>query len=260
MAEHAKESITAMRRSHDEMVEWVVHLAPDALETQSGASEWTVADVLSHLGSAAEIGRSTLLAGQADPDGAQPVWDRWNAMSPAEKAGNFLAAEGRLVEAYEALDDDELANKKVDVGFLPAPVDVSFLAGMRLNEVALHRWDVAVPFDSRATVADYLVPIVLVRLPLFAGFFAQSIGKTGRVALDTTDPSRHYLLDLREDGTTLTETDASDATDAGTQITLPAEALLRLTAGRLAPDHTPAGVETAGDLTLDDLRRVFPGY
>ncbi len=31
-------------------------------------------------------------------------------------------------------------------------------------------------------------------------------------------------------------------------------------AGRLSPEHTPAAVEVTGNVTLDDLRRVFPGY
>jgi hypothetical protein len=41
---------------------------------------------------------------------------------------------------------------------------------------------------------------------------------------------------------------------------MPAEALVRLTAGRLSPERTPAGVTSEGALTVDDLRSVFPGY
>jgi hypothetical protein len=36
--------------------------------------------------------------------------------------------------------------------------------------------------------------------------------------------------------------------------------VLRLIGGRLSPAHTPPGVEVIGDVTLDDLRAVFPGY
>jgi len=36
--------------------------------------------------------------------------------------------------------------------------------------------------------------------------------------------------------------------------------VLRLIGGRLAPAHTPAGVEVIGDVSLDELRAVFPGY
>ena len=41
---------------------------------------------------------------------------------------------------------------------------------------------------------------------------------------------------------------------------LPAESWLRLITGRLSPEHTPAGVEIDGPLSLDDLRKVFPGF
>jgi uncharacterized protein (TIGR03083 family) len=257
MAEDARKAIGAMRRSHNEMVKWVEDLPPDELRAPSGASKWSVAQVLSHLGSTAEIGRNTLIAGEGDPDASPAIWDRWNSMSPAEQAANFVESEGRLVDAYEALSDDDLANKKVDVKFLPMPIDIAFLAGMRLSEVGLHRWDVAVAFDPHATVREYLVPFLLDRLPVFAGFFAQPIGKTGRVAIVTTDPVRSYVLEQRDDGATLQE---AEADDAGTRLALPAEALLRLTAGRLAPEHTPATVQAVGDMSLDDLRRVFPGY
>jgi hypothetical protein len=35
---------------------------------------------------------------------------------------------------------------------------------------------------------------------------------------------------------------------------------VRLIYGRLGPGHTPAGVEVTGNITLDDLRAVFPGF
>ena len=41
---------------------------------------------------------------------------------------------------------------------------------------------------------------------------------------------------------------------------IPAESWLRLVAGRLAPEHTPAGVSATGAVTLDQLRQIFPGF
>ena len=40
----------------------------------------------------------------------------------------------------------------------------------------------------------------------------------------------------------------------------PLEAAIRLLAGRLATRYIPDNVEVTGNVTLDDLRRVFPGY
>jgi uncharacterized protein (TIGR03083 family) len=239
------------------MVGFVQRLEPDQLEMRSGASEWTVAQVVSHLGSGAAIGLSTLTAGKADMGAAPDVWDRWNAMSAVEQAANFATAEEALVEAFESLDDEVLATKKVDLGFLAAPVDVAFLVGMRLSEVGLHRWDVEVAFDPAAGVTDYIVPFVLDGLPVFASFFGKPMGFSGQIAIETIDPSREYLLELKDAGVTLSE---ASHVSPETHLRLPAEAFLRLTSGRLGPHHTPASVTVEGDLSLDDLRRVFPGY
>ena len=61
-------------------------------------------------------------------------------MSPREMADGFVAADRALVEAYEALDDAQLADTRVDLGFLPEPLDIAGLVGMRLGEHALHAW------------------------------------------------------------------------------------------------------------------------
>ncbi len=39
-----------------------------------------------------------------------------------------------------------------------------------------------------------------------------------------------------------------------------ADAVARLMSGRLTTAHTPATVTVSGNLSLEDLRRVFPGY
>ncbi len=259
MAESARDAIKAFRRSHDETAHQVAGFGPDQLRAGSGAAEWTVAQVLSHLGSSSEIALDTLTARAANREGNQAVWDRWNAMAPAQQAAGFVASEERLVEALEALTDEELTGLRLDLGFLPWPVDIGMFTEMRLSEVTLHRWDVDVAFDPQAGLAPYLVPFVLGRLPMFAGFSSKPIGKTGLVAIQTSDPARSYLLELRDDGCSLTELGAP-AAGAGTAARMPAEAFIRLTAGRLAPEHTPDGVTVDGPLSLDDLRKVFPGY
>ena len=41
---------------------------------------------------------------------------------------------------------------------------------------------------------------------------------------------------------------------------IPAEAFVRLTAGRLVPERTPDGVTVDGVISLDELRKAFSGY
>ena len=40
----------------------------------------------------------------------------------------------------------------------------------------------------------------------------------------------------------------------------PLEAAVRLLSGRLKPEFTADGVGVTGNVTLDELRKVFPGY
>lgn len=226
------------------------------MQQQSGCSEWTVADVLSHLGSASEISLGTVQSGKADMAAAPAIWDRWNAMSPGEKASNFITASTGFVQALEALTDEDLETKRLDLGFLPAPIDLTFFAGMRLLEIGLHKWDVDVAFDTAATVDGHTIPHVLDVLPSFAGYFAKPAGTSGVVGMTLTDPSRSFTFRAAADSAQLEQ---GPAADAGTSAAMPAEAFVRLIAGRLAPEHTPPSVRVDGDLSLDDLRGIFPG-
>ena len=57
--------ISALRHSHDRLRASVQSLGPDQLAQRSYPSEWTIAQVLSHLGSQAEIFGLILAAGLA---------------------------------------------------------------------------------------------------------------------------------------------------------------------------------------------------
>jgi hypothetical protein len=72
----------------------------------------------------------------------------------------------------------------------------------------------------------------------------------------TTAPERSFGLGVR-DAVALVE---SPARPDGV-LTAPAEWWLRLVTGRHTPAHTPDSVTLDSDtITLDDLRRVFPGF
>ena len=131
-------------------------------------------------------------------DAAKAIWARWNSMTPNEQAKEFAAASRRLSDALEALTDEQLADHRIDMGFLPAPVNVHFYTSMRLGEVGLHGWDVHVPFDGAATVPADMVPYVLDQLPMFAGFFGKPADRTEELSVKTTTPDREYRLGLRK--------------------------------------------------------------
>ena len=73
--------------------------------------------------------------------------------------------------------------------------------------------------------------------------------------MTTSAPERHYELELGDNVDLRAPSRPSTAGD----LVLPAEALLRLAAGRLAPGRE-GGASITGALTLDELRAAFPGY
>ncbi len=262
MTSTADAGIDALRSTHDGLVAVVRDLSDEQLVAPSGATEWTVAQVLSHLGSGAEISAATLRnavdgAGRL-PDGFnQGVWDRWNAMSPRHQADGFVVADAALLADVEALTAEQRETLQVDLGFLPAPVPFATYAGMRLSEAAAHSWDVRVAYDDDAVI-DEPTARVLVRLfgcPM--GFLLGFTAKADAVA----EPAVVDLVGLDHD---LSIGDAVALVPAGgvTTATLEggADAVARLLTGRLTAAHTPASVVVSGNVSLEDLRRVFPGY
>jgi uncharacterized protein (TIGR03083 family) len=259
----ADQVIAALRSGYDDLAAYAAALTEEDLTAPSGASEWTVSQVLSHLGSGAEISRATVERARtragSPPDGFnQGVWARWDAMGPIAHRDAFIAANGELIELYESLTADERRDLRIDLGFLPAPVSVGEAGRMRLNEFALHTWDAKVGADPAATVPAEAVPLLFDAMAGLLGWVAKPDtlgGKSATLAVVTTDPAREFGLELGEKVALTDKPAAPDGT-----LRLPGEAWLRLTTGRLGPEHTPAGVEIDGPLSLDDLRRVFPGF
>lgn len=263
MTSLADQVIAALRSGHDDLAAYAAELTEKDLTAPSGASEWDVAHVLSHLGSGAEISQSGLEraltgAGSA-PDGFnQGVWARWDAMGPVEQRDAFLAANSALVERYESLDEAARRDLRIDLGFLPAPVSLGEAARLRLNEFALHSWDARVGADPTATVAADAVPLLLDGLLVLLGWIAKPDALGGRqavLAVELSDPERSFGLDLGEK-VAIVDTPA----EPDGVLRLPAEAWLRLITGRLSPAVTPAGAAADGPISVDDLRKVFPGF
>ena len=262
MTSLADRTIAALRANHDELAALVVTLSADQLVGPSGASEWTVAQVLSHLGSGAEIGLAgyqSAIAGTPSPppDFNQTVWDRWNALSPQEQADGFIKHNASLVAELEALTTEQRETLKIELGFLPFPLPVASLMGMRLNEAAQHGWDVEVGLDPAATIPATSAALLADH---FAGGLNFLLGFTGKA--DALPQAT--VVGIGDSGFTLSIGDGVSLAAAGAATTATftgsVEAAIRLIGGRLTPKYTPAGVEVTGNVTLDDLRRVFPGF
>jgi uncharacterized protein (TIGR03083 family) len=256
--------IAALRSGFDSLAEQVAGFSDDDLARPSGASEWDISQVLSHLGSGAEISRAALQAtldGKPNPgpDFNRSVWDRWDAMTRRERADGFAEANQDSLALLESLDDSTRDTLRIDMGFLPAPVDLATAARMRLNEFTLHSWDIRVSSDEHATLPADATAALLHGEPSLIAWVGKTDPLNGRqfvVTVTTTEPASVFALRLQ--APVSVDFDAPDQPD-GT-LTLPAEAWLRLVAGRLAPPHTPSGVVATGAVDLDLLRQVFAGY
>ncbi len=247
--------IRAVRSSFDRFSGLLRPLSPAEVEGPSYNRDWTIADTASHLGSQAEIFGLFLdagLRGAPAPGGEVfgGIWDRWNALAPTEQVRQSIDANEALVTRIEQTTDEE--RDAFSLAAFGRRLDLSGLAGMRLAELALHTWDIAVALDPSATVSADAVDLLVDELPTTAARAGRAIAGLEPVDVVTSDPDRTFVLSA-SDQVTLAPS-ASAGADA---LELPAEALLRLVSGRLDPDHTPAGVD---DPRLSSLRAVFPGF
>jgi uncharacterized protein (TIGR03083 family) len=250
-------TVTALRAEHDMLAGLVRTLTDDQLALTSGAAEWTVAQVLSHLGSGAEIGRAPIARAAGETvavEDNQTIWARWDASTPRAQAEGFLEYNSRWLDTVEALTPEQRSSLTVDLGFLPEPVPLVTAVGMRLSEVANHTWDVRVALDPQAGVDADSAAVLLDLLGGPIGFMLSFLAKPAEL----TDPVSIAIpgagLVIDDAVTVVDHLEAPSATFNG-----PQEAFVRLISGRLKPpyDH---GVTVEGNITLDDLRRVFPGF
>ncbi|RCG24499.1 maleylpyruvate isomerase family mycothiol-dependent enzyme [Sphaerisporangium album] len=249
--------IGVLRGSHERLKKLVAPLDDATLARPSYASAWSIAEVLSHLGSQAEITELLVDAGLglAEPPAPEVVgaiWDRWNAKAAREQADDGLAADAALLTRFEALGSAERARLRLSA--FGMEFDFPILTGMRLSEHALHSWDIAVALDPRATVAPEPVEYLVDLLGPIVSRSGKPAATPASVAVTTTGPDRRFVLRF---GDTVTLEEAADAGETPAAVELPAEAFVRLVFGRLDPAHTPE--VTVQGVDLDELRRSFPG-
>jgi len=266
MAASPVPQIEALRHSHELLRAAVEPLDASQLEQRSYDTEWSIAQVLSHLGSQAEIFELVLDAGLAgqDPPGPEAfpaIWDRWNAKTPRQQADDALRADQAYLERFESLDEGQRAS--LHIKLFGMEVDAATLAGMRLGEHAVHTWDVRVALDPGVTVAADAVGLLLDGLSQLAARAGKPDGQQRKIRVSTTGPERTFILETTADGVTLTAADDEGTPELGlSELTLPAEAFLRLVYGRLdaGQESGPDAAEDSVGVEVGELRPLFPGF
>jgi hypothetical protein len=171
-------------------------------------------------------------------------------MSPADQAAGVIAADHAFLERVGALTPEQQAG--VQFPFGPMMLDPAEALGMRLNEHAMHTWDVEVVLDPSAVLSEQSASVMLQTLPIIVGFAAKDDGVVRELTIRTSEPT-HELVLTSGDGSVSLSTGAGH----GPLVDLPAEAFVRLVYGRLDVDHTPAGIDVD---TIGALRPLFPGF
>jgi hypothetical protein len=177
-------------------------------------------------------------------------------MSPREQATGFVEHNGRLVAAYEALTADQRESLRVDLGFLPEPLPWprGGHAAQRVDAALLGRAGGARRGRGRPRGrGPAAAGTPGGRSRLHDGF----TGKADALAKPATVQVSGGRVGLV----------IADKVSVTTAVDQP-DRDVRRTARRRAPAHRwqalpgahAPGVEVIGDVTLDDLRAVFPGY
>lgn len=278
---NAQQWIGAVRASHERLDTVVRRLDAETLVQPSYCDDWSIAQVLSHLGSGAEIMMSMIDAALGGPPGTneqrQEVWAQWDGKEPQQQAADYQVADERLVNRWESLQPDELQRFEAELG--PFKLSAADAAGMRLGEHVLHSWDIEVALEPNATLPPDAAGLLLTRLGFTAGFAGKAdrwSGEPVRLRVNLTHPDARMLLEIGEkvqltgprpaggagegddggeEGTTPGGSGAGDG-----ELVMPAESFIRLVYGRLDPGHTPGAVSVTGPAGLDELRKVFPGF
>ena len=229
-------------------------MSEDQYVASAHPTEWTVADVMSHLGSGAIIFKrgidDTVDGRETPPKFNESVWDVWNAKTPHAQVTDSLDADRALLNRMLELTPEERGRYFLNLG--PVRFDFDKAVGLRLGEHVFHTWDVEEAFDTHAALQPEAVPFLFANLELLMRFAAKPSGKAHTLHVRTTDPQKDFAITQTLDGVSLEEVEGVEEFD----LELPAEAFLRLAYGRLDEEHTPAGIDPTH---LAELRRVFPG-
>jgi uncharacterized protein (TIGR03083 family) len=253
-----RDYVNVARASYERLVGLVQRLDFDKLTSPSYDSEWSIGQVLSHLGSQAQIFELLVTAHQAGDaapgsDVFREIWADWDSRDPLAWRADCLAVNDKALQRFESMTDFEMSTFRVEL--FRMDLDFIGLMSMRINELATHTWDVDVALNQSATILPAAVGIIADGLPALAGRIGKAQSESYRVRVQAVEPNRDVVISVGESVSIdpVTQGDVHDGV-----IEMPAEAYVRLVFGRLDPAHTPP-VTQSGSRGLDDLRKVFVG-
>jgi uncharacterized protein (TIGR03083 family) len=251
-------AIATLAASHERLRALVEPLSGDQLRTPSFCDDWSIAQVLSHLGSQSEIISGMLVAARdgveaPSTDDNPKVWARWDALAPEEQRASSLATNATELGHLQGLSEEQRADLQISLFGGMMEVDAAGYARLRLNEHTMHSWDIAVTLDPTARLAPDAVGSILDAASTLVSYMGKPQGRSFSLRLELTGPDEVRALVVGEQ--VAIEPWADRPVD-GT-LRLPAEAFVRLLYGR-ALDDDPWHLDSTA-VTPADLRATFPG-
>jgi len=254
--------LAALHASSDRLASAVGDLSEEELTRPSFAGQWSIADVLSHLGSGAQISAGLVergLAGGTQPPRREelaPVWDHWNALRPADQRARWIEADSRHLRMLDELGGEERAALRVP--YFAGLMDLATYAGYRLSEQSVHAWDVQVALDPGIVIPPAEAALLWERIDVVATRFREGAVLArlapASITVNRTDsPGGATLLLASELHIYPCAPADPTATLTGTT-----EALVRLIYGRNRPGLD--GLSASGSVDVNELRALFPGY
>ena len=241
--------------------EYLGKLTPEQWELPSACAEWQVRDVVSHLIGGAERQAESMERGRGGdpnpPAGFVPpepaALSAANAQRDIDRRGQLA---GRFLEAFDASYEklhrefDEFAKTSWDTlcwhvrrGAMTAASYVE----LRIQELAIHDWDIRSAFQPNAGLDPGCVPVLLDMSPTWLGMCFRPSDRLPDPLVYGFDvgpePSRQYRMSVTGDAF---EMNPGPAPDAGLSLSATAEQYLLFTYGRL----TAAEGMASGKLTV----------
>jgi uncharacterized protein (TIGR03083 family) len=246
-----------LRHSHNQLVEQTKDLDATDLARQSACTEWSVAQVMSHLGSQTEIFSLIVQAGLTGGPGPSneafpPIWSAWNERSAEVQVRDSIEVNDRFLKGLESLDDKAL--KDFHVQAVGMEIDAVALCRLRLAEHAIHSWDIAVAFDPMATIIPEAVELIVDAGAEMAARVGKATEEHHVIHVQTHEPQRD--LAFMTNGVRIVPW-SEQKSDASLRIS--AEGLIRLIYGRSRETDLAHAEFTDGALSFDGLRAIFPG-
>lgn len=264
------EVLAALKREYDTLVHDIDGRPADFLQQDSFCSEWKNCQVTSHLGSGAEIFQRSLevaLDGKEplSDDGRKAIWAHFDSLGPDQVYGEFKDRVSKLLAYLDALPESKY-NNIIPTFAGPLPLPKALLT--RLNEMALHVWDVRVKQDAKLTLDDesagLLLPMVIERLPNRAKADGLTELRGQPVGFDIQNGASHQFT-LRPGGEKPSVEEGLPANALFT-VKITPEAFQRMVAGRLPIEdgvtqgHARVSANTNNARESAALNRIFPGY